>query len=695
VENNNRFEKLFEPGHVGKLRTRNKIIKTASGSGLIEPDGECGERIMGWYEALAKGGVGLIIFETTSVESPRGAHRPPSSAHLDDDKYIASYSELVKRVHKHGCPIFIQLMHSGPWYAANQGIEPGDRIAASPIPKEEIPASFILPTREISTEEVRDIREKFIKAAERAKQCGFDGVEINGSHYHFINSFFSRFFNRRHDEYGCDTMENRARFMIEVIQGVKKRCGLDYPVEVLINATELGLPKGIGTTFEESKQFAKMIQAAGADLLQLRNSGFGPYSGDLHTDQFFYPELPKEIMVPELDWTRHGKAINVPLATMFKQVVTIPVYVASRLDAELGEQFLREGKLDFVGMARRLIADPEYPNKIREGREEDVAVCTGDLFCWETRGANLPFKCRVNAALGREYEYELKPAVKKKRVLVVGGGPAGMEAARISALRGHDVLLYDKKPYLGGGLPLAAMVKGTELEDFPALVRYFECQLKKLGVQVKLGKEVDESIVKKVKPDVLILAAGGVVTIPDITGIHNKNVTNLSEMDRLLDMMIRLLGPNLSRSLSKIWMPIGKRVVVIGGNHHGCELAEYMVKTGRKASIVEKGPRIGEGLVSDHPTRLFKWFEKKGVKTLSGVKYEGVTKEGVLVTTKEGQKQTFEGDTVMPSLVIKPNHALFKRFQGLVPEVYMIGDAKEPGLTHHAVADGAHIARQI
>jgi 2,4-dienoyl-CoA reductase (NADPH2) len=691
---NKRFEKVLEPGYIGKVRTRNRMIKTASSSGFIEPDGNCGERIMGWYEAMAKGGVGLIIFETNGVEYPRGVHRPPATGHLDDDKYIPSYTELVRRVHKHGCPIFLQMIHSGAWFGGNQGIDPGDRIAASSIPENERPG-FILPTREITTAEVREIREKFINMAERAQKCGFDGVEVNGSHYHFINGFFSRFFNRRHDEYGCDSMENRARFMVEVIQGIKKRCGQDFAVGTLINATELGLPNGLGTTFEESKQFAKMIEAAGADVLQLRNSGFGPYSGDLHTDQFFYPELPKEIMVPELDWTRHGKAINVPLATMFKKVVKIPVFVASRLDAELGEQFLREGKLDFVGMARRIIADPEYPNKIASGRLEDIAVCTGDLFCWETRGSNLPTRCRINACLGREYEYELKPSATKKKIMIVGGGPAGMEAARVSALRGHQVILYDKKPYLGGGLPLAAMVKGTEMEDFPAIVRYFKVQLKKLGVQVKLGKEVDESLVKKIKPDVVILAVGGATTIPDIPGIHGHNVVNLNAMDRLLDMIILAIGPNLTRLLTKIWMPIGKRVVVIGGNFHGCELAEYMVKTGRKPSVVEKSPQIGEGIISDRPYRLYKWFEKKGVKTFSGVKFKEITKKGLEITTKEGQEKTLEVNTVMPSLVVKPNYALFKSLKGLVPEIYVIGDAKEQGLTHHAVAEGAAIARKI
>ncbi|MFC1902002.1 FAD-dependent oxidoreductase [Chloroflexota bacterium] len=690
---NKKFERILEPGYIGKVKTRNRMIKTASGSSFIEKDGTCGERIMGWYEAMAKGGVGLIIFETNSIEHPRGNHRPPASGHLDDDKYIPSYTELVRRVHKHGCPIFIQFMHSGPWFAGGQGLDPGDRVAASAIPKDEIPAPFIVPTRELSNEEVKEMIEKFIQAAERAQKCGFDGVEINGSHYHFINSFFSRFFNRRHDEYGCDSMENRARFMVEVIQGVKKRCGQDYPVEVLMNAAEFGLPNG--TTFEESKQFAKMIQAAGADALQLRNSGFGPYSGDLHTDRFFYPELPKEIMIPELDWTRHGKGVNVPLATMFKQVVTIPVYVASRLDAELGEQFLREGKLDFVGMTRRLIADPEYPNKIAEDRLDDIQACSGCLYCWENRGSNLPIKCRINASVGREYEYAIKPAEKKKKVMVAGGGPAGMEAARVAALRGHDVTIYDKKPYLGGGLPMAAMVKGTALEDIPAFLRYFRTQLPKLGVKVKLGTEVDRALVDKVKPDVLILAAGGAPSLPKIPGIKSRIVSNLLDMDRLLDIMIKLMGPRLARWASTIWMPIGKKVLIIGGDYHGCELAEYMVKTGRNVTIIDKAEKLGEGMISDDPWRLFRWLDKKGAVMMPGVKYEEINKKGMLVTAKEGEKKHLEAKAVMPALVVTPNDDLLKSLEGSAPEVYVIGDAREPGLTPLAVADGSRIARKI
>jgi 2,4-dienoyl-CoA reductase (NADPH2) len=256
-------------------------------------------------------------------------------------------------------------------------------------------------------------------------------------------------------------------------------------------------------------------------------------------------------------------------------------------------------------------------------------------------------------------------------------------------------MLYDKKPYLGGGLPLAAMVKGTELEDLPGLVRYFKTQLKKLGVRVKLGQRINRALIERIKPDVVILAAGGTPTLPEIPGIHGRKVVNLTDMDRLLDMMIRFLGSGFSRWLSKIWMPIGKRVVVIGGAFHGCELAEYMVKTGRKVTLVDKAAKLGEGMISDDPWRLFRWFEKKGVVTMAGVKYEEVTDKGLVVTTREGKRVTLEVDTVMPSLIVSPNVALLKELGGSAPEVYAIGDAREPGLTALAVADGARIAREI
>lgn len=690
-----RFEKLMELGYIGRVRTRNRIIKTAAGTGLIEKDGIVGETMKGYYETMAKGGVGLLIHEYCSVEYPRGMLRAWYTAHLSDDKFIPSYSKLVEAVHKHGCPFFMQLMHSGPWFQPNMGFdEPGDRITPSAFTQDELPAGLFTPTRELSVAEIEELIDTFAKAAERAQKAGFDGVEINGSHYHLINAFLSRFWNRRHDAYGCDSLENRARFMCSIVREVKRRCGKDYPVTALFNAVEYGVEKG--TTLEEAKRFAQLLQEAGADAIQVRAAGYGPFSGILHADRFFYPELPKELMVKELDWSRKGKGITVPLGAAIKEVVSVPVFLASRLDPELGEEILRQGKLDFIGMTRRLFADPELPNKVAAGRLEDIAPCAGCNYCWHLRAfVDSPLRCRINAALGREREYEIKPSEKKKRVLIAGGGPAGMEAARVAALRGHEVILYEKETKLGGSMRLAAMVKDLELESILSIIRYLRTQLTKLGVTMRLGKEVNLSIIEEIKPDVLILATGGVNTIPAIPGINRRKVVDSAKLHRTLKSYMRFFRPKTLERLTKFWMPVGKRVVIIGGALQGCELAEFLVKRGRKVVVVDTAEKLGEGMLSDDPDRLFKWLNQKGATMIAQVKYEEITDEGLVITTKDGERQTLKADTIIPALPFQPDADLMKSLEGKVPEVYKIGDCREPGYMYDAIADGSRIARII
>ncbi len=687
------FQKVLEPGYIGKVRLRNRMIKTASGSSLIEKDGTIGDRIIAWYEAMAKGGIGLIIFETTSIEHPRGSHRPKAAARLSDDSYLPGFSNLTEAVHKHGCPIFIQLMHSGAWYAPNQD-PPGDRISASTIPPEELPGEAFAPPRGLSLNEVEEMIDKFATAAVRAQQAGFDGVEINGSHYHLINSFLSGWWNRRHDEYGCDSHENRARFMCSIIREVKNRCGSDFPVDILINAVEFGLPYG-ATTLEDSKIFAKFFEEAGADSIQLRTDGFGEFNGSLHLDRFFYPELPEHLKVKELDWTRRGKGVAVPLATEIKKAVSIPAYVASRLDPVIGEEYLREGKLDFIGMTRRLIADPELPNKVAAGRYEDVAPCAGCLWCWHNRLQNLPLKCRVNAAMGREREYEIKPAEKKKKVLVVGGGPAGLEAARVAALEGHDVTLVEQGRRLGGLMPMAALVKDLEMDSILDQVRYFTRQIRQAGVTIRLKEPVDRESVQAEKPDVIILANGGTYDVPDIPGIDSAKVIRADKLHRQLKSAMNFFSIPVLARLTRAWMPVGKRVVIIGGETQGCQLGEFLVKRGRQVTIVDTAKELGEGLLTDDPWRLFRWFKEKGVALYPGVRYEEINSEGLVITTNGGERKTLVADSIITALPFKPDTSLLRSLEGAAASVYQIGDCRQPGYMYDAVDDGSRVAREI
>lgn len=687
-----KFEKLMEPGYIGQLRIKNRIIKTASGTGYAENGLPCG-RMNDFYASLAKGGVGLIIVENCSVEWPRGTHFIKTGLRFHDDQCIPYHHQLTEAIHQYHCPVFIQFMHAGPWLAKQEGIGPQERVAVSALTQEELPSDAWVPSKELSIAEIEELIDLFAQAAVRAQKAGYDGVEINGSYYHLINGFLSRFWNRRQDRYGCKSFEDRSRFYCEVIREVKRRCGKDYPVATNINAIEFGLQNGM--TLEEAKGIAPLLERAGADMIQVRVSGYGEYGSLLLPEHLLYPEIPKNLDLKGLDLSHKGRGILVPLATAVKQQVSIPVCTAGRLDPEFGEELLKQGKLDFIGMARRLVADPELPHKVLAGKLEEIAPCAGCGYCSASRQGDQPLKCRMNAAVGREKEYEIKPVEKKKRLLIVGGGPAGMEAARVAALRGHEVFLYEKEPYLGGSMLLAALVKDFEMESLLEMVRYFKTQLSKLGVKVYLKKEVDLSTIEEIHPDVVVLATGGLKSILNIPGMDHRKVIPSEKLHRILKIGLRVLPLKVLNDLTRWWIPIGKKVVIMGGAIQGCQLAEFLVKRGRRVTILETTDDLGEGLPYDIPFRLFRWFNEKSVEILTGVKYEGVTDQGLTLTTREGKRMTLEADTIIPSLPLKPDHSLFHKLKEKGIEVHQIGDCREYGLMHDAIADGSRIARMI
>lgn len=691
-----RFKKLLEPGQIGKIRTRNRMIKTANGTSLIERDGFVGDRALAYYEALARGGVGLLIVESCGVEFPLGCQHVEAQFRLSDDKYIPSYAELAKTVHNHGCPVMIQFQHAGPWNPT--GLLPErDTRAASALTREELPGPDFAVPRAMTHDEVQGYVDIWAKAAERAAKAGFDGCEINGGTCHQINTFLSRIWNRREDEYGPQSLENRARFMCEIVREVKKRCGPDFTVTCLINIREYNHPRA--TTVAEGVQLAKLLEDAGAAAIQCRAHIYGHREGLLQPDRLFYPEAPKWLHtdLSDLDWSRKGAGAIVPLIEAVRRVVSVPAFGAGRLDPVLGEKLLREGRVDFVPMVRRLLADHELPNKVIAGKLEDIIPCSGCLHCMDVRNRNQVIECRVNPDLGREREYVIKPALKKKKVMVVGGGLSGMEAALVAARREHEVILYEKSSKLGGLVLIAAMVKDLETQVLLDLINYLKRQMAKAGVKIKMKTNVTPELIEQIKPDVLILALGGIPTVPDIPGINRHNVLSNAQLHRRLKTYLRFFGPRFLRWLTNFWMPIGKKVVIIGGAIQGSELAEFLVKRGRKVTIVYTGSEFAEGMTLDDRLRLFPWFDEKGVVRYGGVKYEEVTDKGLVITTKEGQRMTIEADTVMPSLFMKQNLDMAEKLKGKVPEVYTVGSCAkpEPDLMVDAIAAGARVAHQI
>jgi 2,4-dienoyl-CoA reductase (NADPH2) len=693
-----KYVKLFEPAKIGKVQLKNRFVKTAAQTYLFDSgEHRISQLAKAFYGALAKGGAGLVIVETPAMEWPL-AETGDRRFRVDDDKHIKDIRELTAEIHKYNCPAFVQFYHRGPWGGALQNSPVVvKRVAASAVTLGALKSVFDEsaeeePPKALTVAEIEEISERFISGAYRVAQAGFDGIEINTGGDHLGNSFLSRFWNKRTDEYGTQTVENRTRFIVNIIRGIKKRVGQDFPVQILMNALEIGAGAE-GITTAEAKSIAAALQAAGVDSLHIRSHWLGVHQGSFCQEVLFYPEphIPLKDFPREMDWSRRGPGANVPLAAHIKSAVSIPVMTVGGLDADLGEKILSEGKADLIGMNRRFFADNEYVNKIAQGRLDEIAPCTHCNNC--NKGYNEPRHCRINASFGREF-YEVTNAPVKKKVLVVGGGPSGMQTARVAALRGHDVSLFEKGHYLGGSVPLASMVKGAEIEDLPAFVRYFQGQLKKSGVRVYLAKEFTLADIDAFKPDVVVLALGGLPTLPEVPGIEGPNVIKSADLYQTLKFFIRIFGPQRLRALTRIWMPVAKNVVIIGGALLGCQFGEFLTKRGRKVTIVDTEKELGKWMYPERKTRLFYWFRKKGVKLTGGVKLEKITPEG-LSFSKDNNVQFLKVDKVMPALPLSPNLELLKQLQSKVGEIYTVGDCITPGIIPDATASGWEVGNKI
>ncbi|MCE5207137.1 MAG: FAD-dependent oxidoreductase [Chloroflexi bacterium] len=698
---NVKIEKLLEPGKIGKVQTRNRMIKTAAYGWILwdmatnsfRPEG------LAYYEAIAKGGVGLMVMEDPAFR-PDTIGRP-----FYDDASIAVESQLVDLIHKHNCPTFAQLTDFRPLMG----------IAAS--------SAYYYPTKldmngampvALTVADIKDNTELIAKGAERCMKAGYDGVELNCACSHMFATFTSRFWNKREDEYGPQSFENRARIVTDMIQAIKQRCGSDFPVGILLNGFEMDTVElgnnSLTCTIEEGVELAKLYEQAGADSIQVRSHSIGNHITGFFPDYYYmFGEQPDtgygqpidiEKYWPEFITKYDGAGGFIDTAAKYKEALSIPIITVGSMDPRLipdvVETALQDGKIDFVAMTRPLTADPELPNKIAAGQIDDVRPCAQCITCFPMT------RCRVNAASTRANGpdmpegYDVQPATTKKKVLVVGGGPAGLEAARVAALRGHEVTLYEKTRRLGGLMPIAAVVKGKH-EKIVEFVSYLSNQVEKLGVNVKLGKEVDAAVVEELQPDAVIVATGGVETMPDIPGIDNSIVVSSESLHKLLELGLKVVSPNTLRTLSNFYMPVGKKVVIIGGQIQGVQLAEFLSQHDRDVTIVDEGPveNIGLNLPSYVKERVVLYNQSHGVKTLMGVKYHEINDEGIKITTSYGITETIKADSIIVALPTAPNTGLADSIKGKVAEVYTIGDCKVSGVMVDAVEAGNLTARKI
>ena len=704
----NPYTALLQPGRIGTLNLRNRIIMAPMGSNFAEADGHCGERIQAYYEARAEGGAGLLTMGVCAVAFPNGTGEPYQVG-ISRDDFIPGLRGITERVHRHGAKIAIQLQHGGK--TAVQDLVHGREMWVPSIPKgtksdmmqaitrEEL-ANFVGISahkpriRVMDLDDIAQMVAYFADAAARAKEAGFDAIELHGAHTYILAGFLSPYYNQREDAYG-GPLENRARLLIETLQAVKARVVADFPVWVRLDAEELNTPGGI--TLAESIATARMCQDAGADAISV-----SAYATLTSGTAFTLAPIPQ------------AAGAFMSNATAIKKALSIPVITAGRIEPEVAARAIAQGELDFVAMARKMLADPHIPIKLAQNRPQDIRPCIYCYACVSQIFINQRVKCAVNAQTGYEAERRIEAASTPRHVLVVGGGPGGMEAARVAALRGHKVTLIERSNRLGGTLFFAAMA----YPENGKLMDYLVAQMHRLPVDVRLNTEANADMVRNIGADVVVVASGARRDAPPIDGAAQSHVWSGDELRRLMtgDRADEIAQAKLSLTeralfkaggilkvtdsaqaitqLSKLWMPLGKRVVIVGGGLVGLELAEFLIARDRQVTVLESTDKAGRELPIVRRWRVLD-VVKAHAQLHLGAQVQRIGAKEVRWTDHQGQAHSSAADSVILATGAQADDSLALALQASGRPVHRVGDCADIGFIEGAIRSGNHVGRSV
>ncbi len=640
------FKNVLAKGKIGGLELKNRFVMPAMGSSHGD-DGKVSQKLIDYYVARARGGFGLLTTEFAYIDLEGKAI--PGQLRIDSDEIIPGLKTLADAIHQAGGKVLVQIQHSGR--QTNSAVTGRQPVAPSAVP---CPVNLELP-RELSIEEIYTVIEKFGDAALRAKKAGFDGVEIHGAHGYLVAQFLSGYTNKRVDEFGAD-LAGRMKFARELIKNIKGKCGQDFPLVFRISGEER---VDGGLKLNETIPIAKALAEDGADAI--------------HVSTGVYASMPWMVAPASVP-----TGFNLYAAEAIKRAVNVPVIAVGRItDPLMAEEVIASGRADFVSLGRGSIADQAFPNKVAENRPQQISPCVGCM----TRCQGVPgvtpgdhgVSCMINPFSGHEGTMEITPTKNPKTIVVVGGGPGGLEVAWVAAARGHRVTLLEKNNKVGGQFIAAAVPPGKQ--DLAKGIRYYYEMCKKYDVNLKLNLEADADMIVNVNPDEVILATGAVpVDVP----IPNEGIEVVQAVDVLLGKVM-----------------LGKNVLIVGGGLVGLETAEHLLSQNRRVTIVEMEDAVGRDV---HPSIVYfslQTLKAGGAEIVTSTKVEKFKQDGAICTNPSGTIELSGFDMVILAIGAKPYNPLEKELSGKVRSLHVIGDAAKARRGVEAIDEGALLALRL